>query len=54
MSRQYLADHVTCSMGLSDDVAYVTILLASIGLGKLVRLVPAEGLGLGGTFRGRK
>jgi len=29
-------------MGLADDVAYVCILLTSIGLGKLFRLVPPE------------
>jgi len=29
-------------MGLWDDVTYVTILVASVGLGKLVRLIPPE------------
>ena len=29
-------------MGLADDVAYVGILFASIGFGKLFRLVPPE------------
>ena len=30
-------------MGLADDVAYVAILFASIGFGKLFRLVPPQG-----------
>jgi len=29
-------------MGLADDVAYVTILFASIGFGKVFRLIPAQ------------
>jgi len=35
-------------MGLEDDIAYVAILLGSIGLGPLLRLVPPE-TGNGGT-----
>ena len=35
-------------MGLEDDIAYVVILLGSIGLGPLLRLVPPE-TGNGGT-----
>ena len=29
-------------MGLADDVAYVSILFASIGFGKVFRLIPAQ------------
>jgi lysophospholipid acyltransferase 7 len=42
-------------MGLEDDVAYVAILLGSIGLGPLLRLVPPEtGTGGGINFTNRK
>ena len=29
-------------MGLSDDIAYVGILFASIGFGKIFRMIPPE------------
>ena len=29
-------------MGLKDDIAYVGILFASIGFGKIFRMIPAE------------
>jgi len=42
-------------MGLEDDIAYVAILLGSIGLGPLLRLVPPEtGNGSDVTFLKRK
>ena len=41
-------------MGLEDDIAYVAILLGSIGLGPLLRLVPPERIGNDGTFIKRK
>ena len=34
-----LPQHV---MGLKDDIAYVGILFASIGFGKIFRMIPAE------------
>jgi len=41
-------------MGLEDDIAYVAILLGSIGLGPLLRLVPPECNGNDVTFIKRK
>jgi len=41
-------------MGLGDDIAYVAILVGSIGLGPLLRLVPPEENGGGRTFVKRK
>jgi len=41
-------------MGLKDDVAYVCILFASIGLGKLFRLVPPDIINGQKSFRTRR
>jgi len=41
-------------MGLSDDIAYVGILLASIAFGKVFRLIPPEVENGTMTFRRRR
>ena len=41
-------------MGLSDDLAYVGILLGSIAFGKVFRLIPPEGANNSVTFRRRR